>query len=441
VRLLRPVLAVLALAPSVLGAAGCRPAADDGAVELVFWGMGREGEVVGELVPAFEAENPGLRVRVQQIPWTAAHEKLLTAYVGDSTPDLCQLGNTWIPEFTALGALMDLSPWVARSPTVRQDDYFQGIWDTNVIDGRVYGLPWYVDTRLLFYRRSALATAGFDAPPRTWAEWTRAMHAIKRNAGPDRYAIFLPFNEWAAPVILGMQAGSPLVRDGRRGAFRDPAFREAFRFYVGLFRQRLAPPVSNVQVANLYQEFERGYFSMYISGPWNIGEFKNRLPAALQDDWMTAPLPGPDSTYPGVSTAGGSSLAVFRATRHPEAVWKFVEFLSRPEQQVRFYELTGSLPARESAWEASDLANDPHARAFREQLRHVRPTPLVPEWEQITSRVLVHVEAAARGAVTEDEALAALDADVDRILEKRRWLLDRAEARRAGRDLTSEARR
>src|SRR6266702_3627598 len=82
---------------SVAALAACRPAA--GGVVLDFWGLGREGEVVAELMPAFERENPGIRVRVQQIPWTAAHEKLLTAYVGNATPDVAQLGNTWVPEF------------------------------------------------------------------------------------------------------------------------------------------------------------------------------------------------------------------------------------------------------------------------------------------------------------------------------------------------------
>src|SRR5262249_18273361 len=77
-------------------------------VTIRFWAMGREGEVVQELVHDFERENPGVHVEVQQIPWTAAHEKLLTAHVGGSTPDLGQLGNTWIPEFTALHALHPL---------------------------------------------------------------------------------------------------------------------------------------------------------------------------------------------------------------------------------------------------------------------------------------------------------------------------------------------
>src|SRR5215813_1552723 len=68
---------------------------------LEFWGLGREGEVVSALIPQFERENPGIHVTVQQIPWTAAHEKLLTAYVGESTPDVAQMGNTWVPEFVA----------------------------------------------------------------------------------------------------------------------------------------------------------------------------------------------------------------------------------------------------------------------------------------------------------------------------------------------------
>ena len=57
------------------------------------------------LLPDFERDNPGIRVRVQQVPWSAAHEKLLTAYVGDAVPDVLQAGNTWLPELVALEAL------------------------------------------------------------------------------------------------------------------------------------------------------------------------------------------------------------------------------------------------------------------------------------------------------------------------------------------------
>jgi ABC-type glycerol-3-phosphate transport system substrate-binding protein len=391
---------------------------------LRFWAMGREGEVVQELVRDFEAENPDVRVRVQQIPWTAAHEKLLTAHVGRSTPDLAQLGNTWIAEFVALRALEPLDPYLAASATLDSTSYFPGIWDTNRIDAHVYGVPWYVDTRVLFYRKDLLRRAGYDAVPATWDEWKRAMHAVKRAAGPGRYAIFLALNEWPPPVILGLQAGSPLLTDdATRAAFAAPPFRRAFDFFLSMFREGLAPPIANHEIANLYQEFARGYFSMYISGPWNVGEFKRRLPPELQDDWGTAPLPGP--LGPGVSLAGGSSLVLFQRSRHKDAAWKLVEFLSRPEQQDRFRELTGNLPARVEAWGDPTLAQDPYFGAFHDQLQRVVSTPKLPEWELIATRLQERVERAVRGGAPPDSLLRAFDRDVDRILEKRRWMRSR----------------
>jgi multiple sugar transport system substrate-binding protein len=407
-----------------------QPGAQPPGVTLRLWAFGREGEEVQQLIPEFERRNPGIRVQVQQIPWIAAHEKLLTAYVGDATPDLAQIGNTWIPEFAALGALEPLGGWIGRSEVVDSTAYFGGIWSTNTIGDTVYGVPWYVDTRVIFYRKDILARAGYPEMPATWAEWRRAMEAVKRELGPGRHAIFLPTNEWAQPYVFGMQTGSTLLDSaGRYGVFSDSAFRRAFDFYVGLFESGLAPALGNVEIANVYQEFARGRFAMWITGPWNLGEFRKRLPADLQDDWGTAPLPAPDGDSAGVSIAGGSSLAMFRASRSKEAAWRLVEFLSSTEQQDRFYRLTGDLPARTDAWEATGLADDPKARAFWLQLHRVRPIPKVPEVELIATRVSESAEQVIRGHRPAGAALEELDRDVDRILEKRRWMLDREAAR------------
>jgi multiple sugar transport system substrate-binding protein len=363
---------------------------------------------------------------VQQIPWSAAHEKLLTAFVGGSTPDIAQLGNTWIAEFVALRSLEPLDARVAASRALERASFFAGIWDTNVIDGALYGIPWYVDTRVLFYRRDLLAAAGYDSMPGSWRGWRDAMAAVKRQVGPERFAIFLPINEWPQPVIFGLQAGSPLlVANDTRGAFAEPAFARGFAFYLDLFADGLAPPVSNNEIANLYQEFARGYFGMVITGPWNLGEFARRLPPALEDDWLIAPLPGPGGPASGVSLAGGSSLVLFRRGERQEAAWQLVEFLSAPAQQARFYALSGDLPARREAWRDAALLDDPRTRAFWEQLERVVATPKIPEWEQIAYRVQERAEAAVRGRLSPEEALRALDADVDRILAKRRWMLER----------------
>ncbi|HEX5855218.1 MAG TPA: sugar ABC transporter substrate-binding protein [Thermoanaerobaculia bacterium] len=385
-----------------------------------------------ELLPAFHERYPGVHVEVQQIPWTAAHEKLLTAFVGESLPDVAQIGNTWLPEFRTLGALEDLGPRVARSSVIAATSYFPGIWETNLVEGVLAGVPWYVDTRVLFYRKDLLQAAGVAAPPRTTAEWHDAMRRLKARAGPDRFAILLPTDEWAQPVIFGLQKrASLLTADGGDAAFRSSAFREAATFYVSLFREGLAPALANTQIANVYQQFAAGDFAMYITGPWNLGEFRHRLPASLKDAWATAPLPAAEDGEaggPGVSLAGGSSLVLFRSSKRGDDAWKLIEFLSEPAQQVRFYALAGDLPARRDAWTDPLLSGDAEARAFEEQLGHVAATPRIPEWEQIAQKVAEHLEPAIRGVATVDAALASLDKDVSALLAKRRWVLERKAA-------------
>jgi multiple sugar transport system substrate-binding protein len=417
---------LLLLALLCIVATSCDPKPRAEQTTIRFWAMGREGEVVRELADQFERENPGIKVEVQQIPWSAAHEKLLTAHVGRSTPDVSQLGNTWIAEFSALNALEPLSQRVAASPDVKREAFFEGIWNTNVVDGETWGVPWYVDTRVLFYRKDILTRAGYAEMPGDWAGWRAAMIAVKNTLGPGHTAILLPVNEWTMPVVLGLQAGSPLLKDdGTRGAFSDPEFKQAFTFYHGLFKDGLAPSLANTEMANLYQEFARGTFAMYLTGPWNLGEFATRMPDSLKDAWDTAPLPGPTGPASGVSTAGGSSLVLFRGSEHKAEAWRWIEFLSRPDSQRRFFHIAGDLPARREAWDDSTLASNPRALAFREQFERVRPTPLVPEWELIAVRLQERAESAVRGASSADSALARLDRDVDAILAKRRWMLAR----------------
>jgi multiple sugar transport system substrate-binding protein len=412
----------IALAVTLI-VAGCSSRPADQTV-VRFWAMGREGEVVTDLIPEFERTHAGIRIKVQQLPWSAAHEKLLTAFAGDSTPDAGQLGNTWIPEFVALHALAPLDAVIAGSKQIDRHDYFPGIWDTNIVDGKLYGVPWYVDTRILFYRRDLLAQAGFSAPPRSWAELQQMLAAIKQSAGPDRYAILLPLNEFEPLLALALQQDEPLLRDGGRwGNFENPGFRKALRFYVQMFRHGWAPPLTNADVSNVWTEFARGYFSFYITGPWNIGEFKRRLPPELQDSWMTAPLPGPNG--PGASIAGGSSLVIFDRSRVKDAARQWIEYLSQPDIQRRFHDLTGDLPPRRMSWSEGRLAQDPYASAFRDQLERVKPVPKVPEWERIADELRLVAERTVHGELSIDQAAAELDARTDRILEKRRWLLAR----------------
>jgi len=416
----RRALQRLGASAALLTLGGCGRRDDPG--RLNFWAMGREAEVVAELLPAFHDRHPEIRVRVQQLPWTAAHEKLLTAYAGDALPDLCQLGNTWLPELTALDALEPLDERIDASAIAR-DDYFAGILDTNLMPtptgNRLFGVPWYVDTRVLFYRSDLLRAAGHPAPPQSWAEWLAALRAVRqRNA--QTYGVLLPLNEPDPLFALALQQGALLQDGDTRGAFAQPAFRRALGFYADIFAEGLAPATTSAQIANVWDEFARGLFVFYVSGPWNIGELRRRLPRERQGDWATAPLPGPAG--PGVSTAGGSSLVIFRRSRKKAAAWRLIEFLSEPATMQRFHALTGDLPPRRSAWRSPELADDVASQAFAAQLERVRAAPKLPEWERIFQEMQRAAERVVRRTQSIDAATTELDASVDALLEKRRWL-------------------
>jgi len=415
----RAALGLLAGAAAT-GLAGCGRR-EDGITRLTFWAMGNEATNVPQVLPEFERLNPDIRVDVQALPWTAAHQKLLTAYAGDSLPDLSQVGNTWVSEMAAIGAISALPAFASDLLT----DQFPAVLETNRIDGQVVGVPWYVDTRLIFYRADLLAQAGYDAVPPTWAGWKQAMHAVKRLVGPDKYAVLLPVNEFEQLLTFGLQGDEPLLRDrDTRGNFSSPSFVAALAFYKSLFDEGLAPVASAAQISNVWTEFERGWFSFYFSGPWTIGDFRNRLSPDTR--WMTSGVPGPDG--PGASAPGGSSLVVYSSSPRQEAAWKLVRYLSDPGVQARFNTVTGNLPARESAWAAPAVANDPHIAAFKGQLARAEAVPKVPEWERIVTEMQIVAERMVRGEYTPETAAAEIDRRADRLLEKRRWMMERGRA-------------
>lgn len=126
---------MLAAAATIsVGLAGCSRRSGS---SLEFWAMGAEAENMADLLATLPRS--GLPpVRVQPLPWSAAHEKLLTAYAGGSLPDLGQVGNSWIAELSAIDAIQPVPAELEHLV----DGQFPGVVETNRIDGRLMALPW-----------------------------------------------------------------------------------------------------------------------------------------------------------------------------------------------------------------------------------------------------------------------------------------------------------
>ena len=405
----REILSAGIAGTAVVALGGCGRASD----ALQFWAIGNEAASLPTLLPGL-----GLgHAELQALPWSGAHQKLLTGYVGEALPDLAQVGNSWIAELATLGALDPVPADLEIGP-----DQFDAVLASNRIDGQLMAAPWYVDTRVQFYRTDLFARAGHDAPPLDWQAWKAALARIVAQ-GTD-YGVLLPLDEFEHLQTFALSAGADFLRDnGTRGAFSAPAFVEALSFYKSLFDERLAPIIAGAQIANRWAEFARGWFATYPSGPWMIEEMRDRLPRTMQGRWGTAPNPGPDGA--GAAAPGGSSLVVFAGSRRKPEAWDIVRRLLAPDAQLALHRATGDLPARRSVWEAADLAQDPIVTAFARQLELARPLPKVPEWERVVTEMQVVADRMVRGEFTVRGAAAEMDRRVDEILAKRRWMLER----------------
>jgi len=416
----RRMTAALAAMPLLPALGGCGARGEAG---LTIWAMGNEGASLPAVLAAMPRPAGAPPVSVQPMPWTAAHAKLLTGFAGGSLPAIGQVGNSWLAEMAAIGAIAP----VPRTLHGLLADQFDAVVDTNRIAGRLWGVPWYVDTRLQYYRRDLFARAGHAAPPRAWDGWKRALHGVKKVVGDGNYALLLPLNEFEQLLTFALSAGARLLRDADgRGAFSDPEFRVALAFYKSLFDEGLAPPLATTEIANIWNEFARGFFALFVSGPWAVGELRTRLASDMQDRWATAPNPGPRGT--GSAAPGGSSLVVFAGHDADERAWDVVAGLLAPAAQLQFHRLTGDLPARRSVWRAAGLAADPLVAPFAAQLDHATALPKIPEWERIMTEMQIVAERMVRGAYSVDEAAREIDLRADRLLEKRRWMLDRGRA-------------
>ena len=394
--------------------------------DLRVWAMGVEGEALGKFAESFAKTRPEIKVRVQALPWSAAHEKLLPAFAADNLPDVVALGNTWLPEFAALNALEPLDALLSKGH-IDVAHVFSGARDGVQFSGATMAVPWYVDTRLIFYRKDILKSVGFDTVASNWTGWDAQLQALSRQE-KGRFGLFMPLDEFEPLVAFCLQQDDPILSEGAtRGNFQSPGMRKAFAYVASLYKRGFSPAAATSEIANLYDEFAKGTFSFFITGPWNIGEFTKRLPPDLKDAWATSPLPGPKGW--GASLSGGVSLAIPKSSQRKDRAFAFIEYLCAAQSQADFNKVTGDLPADQRAWDMAGLKADPKPKAFFDQLVIAKPAPPAPEWERIATEMRLAMERIVRGIQTQDQALKGLDEFADDALSKRRWIL--AQGRRA----------
>ena len=390
-------------APAAAGTIAAGPAKGT----LTVWAQADEGAALPAFAKEFEAANPGVKVKVTALPWDAAHNKYQTAIAGGSTPDVAHMGTTWMGDFADA---------FAPTPTsIDTSGFFPGSVKSTMVGGTAYGVPWYVDTRVIYYRKDLAAKAGYTTFPTNWDDFKAMAKAMQTKAGA-KWGISLPVggaDSFQSMLFFPWSAGAALTdKEQTTWTLDSPEWVEAMKYYKSFFTDGIATPNPDTGAGSAESAFVNGSVPMLIAGPSGIGSITKAGGPGFADKFGVGMVPKKTSA---TSFVGGGDLVVFKKSENQDAAWKFIQFLTKPEVQVRWQKAVGDLPAVQSAWKDPALADDPKLSVFGEQLKDTNSPPSLKTWTQVSAAADTVLEQIVRAGAAPEEALKGLQATANSI--------------------------
>ncbi|MBM7552138.1 sugar ABC transporter substrate-binding protein [Thalassobacillus pellis] len=376
---------------------------------VTVWAMGEEGKMLQEFSKKFE-ENSDYKVDVQAIPWDTAHDKLLTAVASGNGPDVVQLGTTWVAEFAEAGALKDLSEHMKDYPTFAKENFFEGAQSIMQYKDQIVGVPWYVDTRVLYYRKDLLKEVGYDQPPKTWEELKDAASKLA-DRGEGSYGLDIDMNDQSTPFIFAWQNGYEANLEENELNFDSPEFKGAIEYYTSFFREGIS---QSQQGKDIVQAFKDGSKPMFFSGPWMINIINDQAPD-LEGKWATAVMPKKETN---TSFMGGSIFSVFDSADNVDGALEYIAFMSQKDTQLKWTEVSSTLPAVKEAWKDPMMQENPLYVTFGKQLENAKAGLQTPKFERIAQELLATIERIVKGGADIEKELEKFNQTAQSILEK-----------------------
>lgn len=417
IRPLPPLLTAVVAVASILFSTCGKPSSDAPASRTVtfwhFWSEPRQEEALKSVITSYERSHPGTTVKLTALGWNEGKTKLLAAFNSAAVPDVVELGSDWVAQFSSSGVLADLSGDVAADTTrTFASAVAPALWH-----GKIFALPWVVDTRVMFYNKDLMARAGLDssAPPATWDALQSACEKISALGGgvfgfganaADAHRLYkkvLPFF-WA-------NGGEVLTADGSTCVINSEQNKTALNVYLRLTHAGMLETQKQLDA-----QFAQGAIGFWFSGGWLIDKIRNEH-AGLHYGVSLMPQPA-TGVGSRASFAGGEYLAVPLGAKDRAAALEFARFLADGANSIEFCKQVteAGYPADRRYGTDPAFVNDPRRAVFIAQLAFARLTPVHPQWLDMEKVIEDEVVEAMYGRKTAEQALDDAQREIEEIL-------------------------
>ena len=392
---------------AALALLGCGRA-DDGrtAIRYMAWGNPQQLALEKRICAEFMRQNPTIRVDFIQTPSSAYRDKMILMLASRTAPDVMRVDHFDFPALVAKEYYRPLDEFIAKDPDYRLADYFPVTVEEGRYRGRQYGLDVLFGAPTVYYNKDLLKRAGLEEPYALWkrGEWTWDVYLRYARAMTTRDARGKPltFGSWinglAFQCAMVYSFGGRIMRDGRV-SLADGKALEAMRFLRDLrFEYRAEPNAS--QTANSAFSFDGGKIGMQVE--W-MG-VTPRLREAAKFDWDVCPMP---LKAGGTTMVKGNQIVMSAESRHPEAAWRFMKYLTGKRTETRLYaELRRCFPTRKDvayspAYLLSGVEPPHHLDAFLWSVEQGRPMPITSRWGEWTTEFNGAVEPLFNGTTSD----------------------------------------
>ncbi|RVX37966.1 N,N'-diacetylchitobiose transport system substrate-binding protein [Nonomuraea polychroma] len=394
--------AVFALAACGTAAEEPKAAASGAPAKLTVWIM--DGSVTQELLKKFETEyeaaHKGVDLDIQIQAWDGIGERVTAALASTDAPDVIEVGNTQVAQYSASGGVTDLTAKVAD---LKGEDWLPGLAQPGNIDGKQYGIPWYAANRVVVYNKDLFAEAGIKEPPKTRDEWLEI--TAKLNKGGNQ-GIYLTGQTWYALAGFVWDEGGDLaVQEGGKwkGALDTPQALAGMDFYKRLHAFGKGPKDADEANPPQHEVFAQGKVAQIIAVP-GIAARVLEVDKTMDGKMGFFPIPGKTADKPGAVFTGGSDLIIPAASQRQEQAYELVKALAGEQFQTELAKTMAFVPNRTSL--AGVLSGDEGTAAMAVGAAHGRATPNTPNWAAVeaTSVIKQYMTAVLTGGDPATEA-------------------------------------
>jgi putative chitobiose transport system substrate-binding protein len=428
-----PLLSLILLLPLLVSCDRADARQSDGKIRLEFWTLAlgtRFNSHIEGMVTEFERQNPGVEVVWVDVPFNAMQRKFIAAAAANRAPDVVNLSDGFYARFAHLGGLTDLADHVPGDPAAV---YLPAAMTLGRLDGRLYGLPWYLGADVTMANEPLLASGGLgiDRLARTWDGLLAQARDYHRATG--RF-LFMPLlgQESELPLRILEDGLQPLVprTDGKPGLqanLLDPAVVEMVERWVTAYRDGIFPRDSaTAGHATMVDLYQNGQIAVLVTGPQMLARVRDASPPVFA---ATSILP-PILPLAGKAEIDVMLLSVSSQSRHPKEAARLAWFITNADNQLAFAKLAPIFPSTRLSLNDPLFAAPPAEMLGTPQgkLAYARHTaarslesaqsfiPAIGPWPQMAGVFSEEIKAALLDGRDVKETLADIDAQWNAIL-------------------------